>query len=515
MSDTEALMWAIERDPWLQSGAGVLTILDRPADWEQFRRRMAWAVAEVPRLRERVTQDAPPLTGRLVNPAWTTDTEFDLDHHVRRVALPGPGSLAQLHDLAVRVLADPFDRTRPLWQFVLVEGLEGPEGGRGALVWKLHHTVSDGMGALALATKFLEGTRDWPLPPEVDLDAVIAKAAADERAEQHAATAGGRDAATAAVAEAVTQVVDALRGPLGVLRAAAGEVALWGADPARVADVGGAALDALGQLRTAIGPKGQAGSPLWRTRSRHRRLEALTLPVDDVKAAAKRLGGTVNDVFVAGAVEGAVRYHAERGVALDTLNLSFIVSTRADASAGGNAFTPTPVQVPAAPAPAADRFRSVQEVLAAGRAQVKGDGLLAQLARLAKLLPASTLAALARAQAGALDFATSNLRGVPIDVYVSGARVVRNVTMGPLVGTAFNLTALSFGDRLDLGLHVDPVAVDDPAGLAASLQAAYDDLLRPPTRRAASTGARPPTPRAASTRRAPTAPRARGTTAPR
>jgi hypothetical protein len=263
-------------------------------------------------------------------------------------------------------------------------------------------------------------------------------------------------------------------------------VALWGADPARPAELGTSALEALSQVRHVLSAKGPAGSPLWATRSRHRRLESLWLPMDAVKAAAKTLGGSVNDVFVAGALNGAVRYHDKRGVPLETLNVSFVVSTRDDRAAGGNSFTPTPVQLPAGPMAPLERFRAVQERVAAGRAQVRGDGLVTQLARLAKLLPSSTLASLGRSQAAALDFATSNMRGAPFDTYISGGRVLHNFTLGPVAGTAFNLTALSFGDCFDMGLHIDPTAVDDPADLRSCLEAAYGELLaeaQPATRR--------------------------------
>ena len=83
---------------------------------------------------------------------------------------------------------------------------------------------------------------------------------------------------------------------------------------------------------------------------------------------------------------------------------------------------------------------------------------------------------MARSQAKGQDFATSNLRGSKSQLYISGARVDANYPFGPLAGTAFNLTTMSYNGRLDMGLFVDPVAVDDPAGLHDHLQAAYDEL---------------------------------------
>ena len=98
----------------------------------------------VPRLRQRVV----PAFGRLAPPAWHDDPDFDIDYHVRRIALPGPGTERELLDLAATLAADPFDRTRPLWEFHVVEGLEG---GRAAMVQKMHHTITDGEGGVRMS----------------------------------------------------------------------------------------------------------------------------------------------------------------------------------------------------------------------------------------------------------------------------------------------------------------------------------------------------------------------------
>src|SRR5688500_14415430 len=119
MSDVEALMWTLEKDPHLSSTFANVTVFDRPPDVERLRRRLQRAVAIVPRLRQRVL----PGLGRLAPPAWGDDPELDLDRHVLRVALPAPGTERQLFDLAARLAAEPFDRARPLWRFTVIDGL--------------------------------------------------------------------------------------------------------------------------------------------------------------------------------------------------------------------------------------------------------------------------------------------------------------------------------------------------------------------------------------------------------
>src|SRR5688500_14981807 len=134
MSDAEALMWNLEKDPSLRSTFLNVTFLDQPPSFDGFRKRMERAVAELPRLHQRVA----PSPARLAPPEWQDDPSFDLDFHVRRVALPQPGTDRQLLDLAAVEFQDPFDRARPLWRYSIVEGLSD---GRAALLAKMHHTI--------------------------------------------------------------------------------------------------------------------------------------------------------------------------------------------------------------------------------------------------------------------------------------------------------------------------------------------------------------------------------------
>ncbi len=467
MSDFEALMWNVEKDPWLNPSGGVVVVCDRPPDVEDYRRRIANAVAEIPRLRERVV----PGMGRLSPPRWAPDPEFDLDNHVRHVALPAPGTLRQLYDLAARLMQDPFDRTRPLWLFVIVDGLED---GRGAMFAKLHHTIADGYAALRLAELYLTLERDAPPPPDIDLERVVHESVDEDRAaSQSGGGLGGVGASAVATARHLW------RRQLGRARRAAGEIVLWGADPRRPVDLAARTVATIGQMRNQAGASGgvPGGSPLWRGRSRHRHFDVIRVPLDSMRASAKALGGTLNDVFVTGAVLGAVRYHERRETPLDALNISFVVSTRATGGAGTNAFAPTRVQVPAGPMVIKERFGVIRTLLAAGREGARTGGAMGSVAGLANLLPTSLVTGVARSQTANMDFATSNIRGAPVPTYVSGAKILWTGTLGPVAGTAFNLTAMSYDGSFDMGLHVDPVAVDDCDDLRRCIEAGFHELL--------------------------------------
>src|SRR3954468_23117825 len=107
MSDVEALMWNLEKDPALAATFANVTILDRSPDIERLHRRMAHAARVVPRLRQRVV----PAFGRLAPPEWQEDPHFDLDYHIRRIALPSPGNERALFDLASMLAVSPLERT--------------------------------------------------------------------------------------------------------------------------------------------------------------------------------------------------------------------------------------------------------------------------------------------------------------------------------------------------------------------------------------------------------------------
>jgi len=449
MSDMEAMMWNVESDPWLDPNGGSVAIYDRPLDFDLFRRSIARAVAEVPRLRQRV---APGL-GRLSMPRWVPDHEFDLDWHVRRIGAPGDGSLRNLLDLFTPWLQDAYDRTRPLWAYVVVDGLEG---GRGALLGKIHHTVGDGenlIHKMALAFTALE--RNAPPPPDVDLGAIIDH----EPEEDLGLAATARDA----MAQGVEWQRDLARRALKAVTR-----------PWSLGKVGSDAADLLKTVHEQMHP---AGSALWRNRSRRRRAEALSLPFEPVHAASRSLGGTINDFFLTGAVEAGLRYHQGFGSAPEKFHVTFVVSTHSGVDDAANAFSPIPVELPAGPMPLAERFAAVHRLVGAKRKEVHGGGPLASVAAVANLLPIPIVTGLARNQTRHVDFATSNLPGFKAETFVAGAKTLHSYPFGPVAGTAFNLTMLSMAGVLDLGVNIDPAAVTEPALLASCLEAAYADLL--------------------------------------
>lgn len=458
MSPTEALMWTVEKDPSLRSDFVNVTILDRPPDPARLAARVRGALDALPRLRQRVL--TPPL--RLAPPEWAEDTAFDLDHHLRRVAAPAPGGMRQLLDLAAVIAASPFDRTRPLWELTVVEALEG---GRAALVQKVHHTITDGVGGMRFSLALLDLERD-PAPGVQAPTAPSPRPGDGRGPTRWGVLAGAAGAASAAA-----------RWPRELAGRAAGPTLALARHPTRLPQAASNAIGALGSLRRQLVVTGRARSPLMTGRSAARRFEAFSVPLEPVRSVAHRAGASVNDVFVAGVAGGLGLYHERMGRPVDALRMAMAVNLRRRGDTGaGNRFAPVRAVVPVGPEDPRRRLDAVREALRGLRSE-PALGLADVLARAAGGLPTALLVAMARNQTRTVDFATSNLRGAPVSLYLAGARVEANHPMGPTLGSALNVTLLSYDGTLDMGINLDRAAVTDPDALVESLAESFAGLV--------------------------------------
>ena len=449
MSDAEGLMWRLEKDPHLSSTFGTVMLLDRAPEFDSIRRRMDRTALAIPRLRQRVL----PSAAYVSPPTWVDDSNFDIDLHVRRIACPKPGTLRQVLDIASLVVADPFDRTRPLWQFLVVEGLRG---GKAALIQKMHHTITDGERGVELSLQYLDFERDAPEPPPIDLDTT-------ERSEEPQPT----------PVDTIRELVaGTMRIPIGIAR----QVRELLADPAAIPDASTAAAKTMRGVLNQLSDTEGARSPLWAKRSLQRRVEPARAPFRATKDAAKRLGGSLNTAFLTAAADAASAYHIEMGEPVESLRASMAISTRTNDS-GGNAFTLARLLVPTGEMPIAERFLAIDEATKAAREASKDAGL-DTLAAVTTALPTSLITRLARQQANTIDFATSNVKGSPVPVYVGGAQLLEIYPIGPLGGVAFNLTLMSYLGSLDMALNIDTAAVDSPELLAACLDRSLKSLIR-------------------------------------
>lgn len=465
MSDAEGLMWRLEKDPFLNSTFGNVTVLDRPLNFEAFKQRLERATTAVPRLRQKVR----PTPAALGAPKWIDDPEFNIDYHVRRVCLPEPGTLRQLLDLATLIVNDPFERTRPLWQFFVIDGLAG---GRGALIVKLHHTVADGQGGVLLSLQFIDLERNAPLPPP------LPHQPAPEPSIEN-------DDPVDLLRSSMT---DALRVPIGLLKQVRNALA----DPSRLPSLATQANDSLRGLIAQMGEVDAARSPLWKRRSLQRRLETVRVPYRELLDASRMLGGKLNTAFVTAVADGAGAYHRKLGAPVESLRTSIAISTRTEAS-GSNAFSLAKLLVPTSDMPIVERFAAVHEALSQAREGAK-TASLDTLASLSASLPTSVLTRIARTQSQSIDFATSNVRSGGIPLYIAGGLITENYPVGPLGGVAFNATLLSYNGSLDIGIHIDSAAVEQPELLRDEIERSLNKLI--------AAAPKPASPAAATTSRA-------------
>ncbi|MCU0311261.1 MAG: WS/DGAT domain-containing protein [Acidimicrobiales bacterium] len=450
MSDSEALMWHVGHDPFLDPTFGSLTVLGSAPDIDHLRSRLLRLVANTPRFGQRVSTPV----GRLTPPAWCDDPRFDVDNHLRTVTLPPPGSRRQLLDLAVRLVQEPFADDRPQWEFVVIAGLA--DGGTG-VVQRIHHTITDGEGGLRAAAAIL------------DLEPGLAPLDEHTPAMQDASGPGalGLVAQTAGVA-----VQRAGRAAQSVVGEAVTLVAHPGQVPGAVSTGVETARSVIDQLKV----HDRALSPLWTNRTLRRRLDTLDVPLAPMQATARAFGATVNDVFVTALTAAIGELHRESGRPAEQLRMAMPVSLRRRGSGAGNAFVPARIVVPVTDGDPRRRLTTIHDLLAPARDE-PAFGVIEQLASVANLLPTPLVTRVLRDQARAVDFAASNLRGAPVPLWLAGAEVLADYPIGPLTAAALNVSLLSYDGTCNIGLHSDQGAVTDPERLAVLLGQSFSELF--------------------------------------
>lgn len=455
MEPADAVMWDIELDPVLRSTITAVAVLDRSPDWDRLRTRLERASRMIPRLRQRVI--VPPM--RLGPPRWVVDPHFELDYHLRRVRATGDGTLADVLAVAEPIAMDAFDRARPLWQFTLVEGLEG---GRSALIQKLHHSMTDGVGGIELALMLLDAERD---APELDMPEPPTSVPMSP------------------LSMAADASIEGLRGALSQILAVPGGVARGVV--CAVADPIGSSIRAndLGRsLARMLAPIPESASPLMQDRSLGRRFHALDVSLADLKAAGHRAagpdgGGSVNDAFLAGVVGGLARYHERHGAPLSELRLTMPISLRRPGDhPGGNRFAPARFAVPADITDPIERMQRLGALAEHWRDEpglAHTDAVAAVLDR----LPVSVTTSIFGGMLKHVDAVVTNVPGVDDTVYLGGAEVLRQYAFAPPTGAAINVALVSHCGRACIGVVVDTAAVDDDAGLMDDMAAAFDEVL--------------------------------------
>lgn len=452
LTPMESLMWRLEADRSLSATFGSVTFFDQAPDPDRFRSRIARATEVVPRLRQRIDTGGPPGTP----PMWVDDPDFRLSEHLRFEPCPGDGEQQDVLDLATALVATPFDPDRPLWTFIVVTDLRD---GRAALVQRMHHAITDGKGGLRISEQFVDLERDAPGPPPDPFVGAEPPAPHPSWLERSLASTADRATGVAGA------TADAVRWAAGGLR-----------DPQRFAALGTEVLDTAQSLRRQLAVTDRGHSPVWQGRSDERRFVVGSLPFAPVREAATAAGVSINDVFVTATLRGAAAAHRAIGHPVSELRVAIPVSTRANDAAGGNSFSPTRALLPTGDGiTALAHLRSVAERMG-GTKNERSTGLIEPVAAATEIVPTPALCAAVRWQASTIDYTASNLRAAPVPLYIGGAKIEATYAIGPLSGTAANITMMSYDDRIDVGIHVDTGAVSDPERLRDAVIAGFHDV---------------------------------------
>ncbi len=417
-----------------------------PPGIEEFRDHIASRLHLVPRFRQKL-RFVPFDQGR---PVWVDDPYLNLEYHVRQTALPAPGSEEQLRNLAARIFSQQLDRSKPLWELWLVEGLEG---NRFAIIGKSHHALVDGISGVDITTVLFDTEREPANPPALPpkwaprpepTDLKLLGDALRERATSPGEFARG--------------VRAAFRAPRRVLRGIG--------NTGKVLSAGIAAPST--PFNVEIGP--------------HRRIAFVRSDLEALKQIKDKHGGTVNDVILS-VVTGAIgNYLRARGYDTEGMEIRAMVpvSVRAEEERGalGNRISAMMAPLPVWCEEPIHRLHLVTEIMGdlKGSGQAVGAEILTRLVDFAPTTIASQAARLQPAQRF-FNLVVTNVPGPQFPLYVLGREMESIFPLVPLARRqALCVGIMSYNGQVDFGLIGDYDAMADLESFGLDLEGAIGEI---------------------------------------
>jgi WS/DGAT/MGAT family acyltransferase len=453
--DASFLFMETPSTPMHAGGVAVFSPPPGGFDHERLVRLIKQRIPFVPRYRQRI-RDVPFGVAR---PVWVDDERFDVTYHVRRSALPKPGSREQLNELVARLLSRPLDRSRPLWEMYLVEGLAD---GNFAIVSKSHQALVDGLSAVDIAQVMLDPTEEpapapsdsWrPRPEPTDVD--LLSQAFTELATRPAAA------------------VETVRGTVADVSKTAARLGISAA---------GMVSAALAVARPSV------SSPLNVPIGEQRRFATVDLSLDDLKKVRAALGGTVNDTILA-VIAGALRAWlqarglpvAQGDVIRAMLPISVAVPSAASGHAGGNRVSATLVELPVGESDPAVRLQQISYQLAQseeGSQFVGADSIV----NIAGFGPPTLHALGARVgstmSSRVYNLVITNVPGPQRPLYAAGSKMVAAYPCVPLTkNQALSIGLISYDGGVFFGLYADRDALPDLDLLVTCIEESIEELL--------------------------------------
>lgn len=405
----------------------------------------------IPRYRQRL--EWVPYDRR---PVWVDDQHFNFHYHVRHASLPRPGGDEQLRELAGRIVSTKLDRSKPLWELWVVEGLSGD---RFAIIAKIHHCMIDGLSGVDLTTILLnvepdagiEDTPDWaPRPAPTPTQLAVAEAAR----------------LTRRLVDGLTNVGDMVKEGKAVT--------------GRTLDKSAAAISSLrsGWLTTS------ARTPLNPDIGSRRRFDWTEMDLDDVKKVKNSIGGSVNDVVLA-ITAGAVRHFLIEHRDYDLSGVDFRamnpVSTRSPNQQGqmGNQVSMWLVDLPISDSDPNARYRAIQETTANLKEDrhALGAAILVELSSGTPLTLLSLASRVVGPRIRPFNMTVTNIPGPQFPMYLLESQMIANYPMVPLWSQhGLGVALFSYNGRLLWGVQADYDTLPDSGDFVAALHTSFHEI---------------------------------------
>jgi diacylglycerol O-acyltransferase / wax synthase len=429
----------------------------RGVDIEVIKALIESRLESIPRYRQRLA--TVPIEG---HPVWVDDEHFTLDYHVRHIALPHPGSEEQLKSLAGRLMSQQLDRTRPLWELFVVEGLEDDGF---AIITKIHHCMIDGISGIDLMAVILDFT------PEVDIEP------APPWTPRPAPN--GTELAVKEISRAISRAISGV-----------GDLSNLIGDFTEVAENWTRRFKAMGASLSSGWLTQTGKTPLNGHIGPSRSFDWVAIPLDGVKQIKNAHLATVNDVMIA-IVAGAVRTYlmvdggmSDAEVAETEFRIMAPVSVRSEDERGtlGNKVAMWLMTLPIGEPDPAVRLSIVREATKNLKEtdQALGASTLVQVSTGAP----ATLVALAARLAGRVrpfNMTVTNVPGPQFPLYLAGSRMLATYPLVPLWQShGAGIAMFSVNGNVDIGINMDRTIIPDPHRLGSAMLAAYDELMATP-----------------------------------
>ncbi len=427
---------------------GPLRNADGGVDVARYRRAVESVLHWIPRYRQKLAW--VPLDRW---PVWIDDRHFDLGYHIRHLSLPRPGTLEQLKELASRILARPLDRSRPLWEIWVIEGVEG--GQQFALLNKIHHCMTDGAGGADLSQILFSPAANPEIAEPVPYMPRPAPSPLELLGD--------------ALRERASLPLRALRGALDRLERPDAD---WREALRRNAGALGSLVRASLRVASETPINGELGP--------HRRFDWLTMPLEDVRELRRELRCSVNDIVLA-TVAGAMRRYLFRR-RVDPSRLDFRVAApvnvRRDEHDGqlGNHVSSWIVRLPLGETNPLERVAQIRGVTEELKSSGSASGLQL-LMDAAEWLPAGVLSLGVGLTRGPVNMIVTNVPGPQLRLYSVGAPLLGMYPLVPLIpGGGLGIAIFSYEGKLCWGFNADWELVPDLRTFVADLSASFEEL---------------------------------------